>query len=264
MKEVKTIILITVFALLLSGCSFFKKSPVYDLPAGAPSYEKKYDEDTGSTMIVVDGRYYEFFGTLRNKISDDSIRECIGYAGDDKNERLYTLMEDPFDNYIMVKYANGIMEQPGFYRASDTRNKDILTPSYIESLGYECWGSSGLHYEERSAVIGIVCEADNIIEIDYSIDINGRNSNIGGVRYDDMGVLKHGDLLTFEILERSVTKYANPDKPFTVRVTLSVIKKDGQTVDVDGEFTHDMMLGGYFRQLEVHYDEAKGYYLVVN
>ena len=56
----------------------------------------------------------------------------------------------------------------------------------------------------------------------------------------------------------------DPDKPFTVRITLSVIKKDGQTVDVDGEFTHDMMLGGYFRQLEVHYDEAKGYYLVVN
>ena len=263
MMNKKILALILSGAFLMSGCSLMNRTPAPDLPAGAPSFTQD-SNGTGEAVINYNGREYAFFGTLKNSMSNDSLRECIGYVGDDENERIYTLMEDTFDNYIMVKNTNGVMDQPGFYRATDTKNENILTPSYIESLGYESWGSSGLHYEERTAVIGVVCEADNVIEIDYSIDINGENANIGGVRYGNMGVLKHGDLLTIEILERSVIKHAEPDKPFNVRVTLSVIQKDGQTVEVNGEFTHDMMLGGYFRQLEVHYSEAEGYYLVVN
>ena len=259
----KILALILSGAFLMSGCSLINRTPAPDLPAGAPSFTQD-SNGTGEAVINYNGREYAFFGTLKNSMSSGSLRECIGYVGDDKNERIYTLMEDPLDNYIVSKNTSGFMDQPGFYRATDTKNKDILTPSYIESLGYESWGSSGLHYEERSAVIGVVCEADNVIEIGYSIDINGENSNIGGVRYGNMGVLKHGDLLTIEILERSVIKHAEPDKPFSVRVTMTVIDKKGNESKVSGEFTHDMMLGGYFRQLEVHYSECEGYFLVVN
>ena len=188
MMNTKILALILSGAFLMSGCSLINRTPAPDLPAGAPSFTQD-SNGTGEAVINYNGREYAFFGTLKNSMSNDSLRECIGYVGDDKNERIYTLMEDTFDNYIMVKNTNGVMDQPGFYRATDTKNKDILTPSYIESLGYESWGSSGLHYEERTAVIGVVCEADNIIEIGYSIDINGENSNIGGVRY---GIQHHG------------------------------------------------------------------------
>ena len=263
MKNTKILALILSGAFLMSGCSLMNRTPAPDLPAGAPSFTQE-SSATGEAVINYNGREYAFFGTLNGSMSNESLRQCLGYIGDDENERLYTLMEDPFDNYLVAKNTSGVMDQPGFYRATDTKNKDILTPSYIESLGYESWGSSGLHYEERTAVIGIVCEADNVVEIKYSADINGEHSNIGGVRYGNMGVLKHGDLLTIEILERSVVKFTEPDKPFSVRITFTVIDKSGNESKVNGEFTHDMMLGGYFRQLEVHYSECEGYFLVVN
>jgi len=42
------------------------------------------------------------------------------------------------DDYI-VSRDNGWMSQPMFYRAVDTKGKDVYTPDYIDSLDYEYW-----------------------------------------------------------------------------------------------------------------------------
>ena len=263
MKLYKIAAIVLSGAILLSGCNL-KKNPVYDLPAGARNYEQKYYEDQDESLIEIDGRTYSFFGTLRGKMSDDSIRDCVGYLDGDKNTRIYRLMDDPYDNYIMVKNMEGIMEQPSFYRAMDTRQKDILTPSYIESLGYECWGSSGIHYEPSEAVIGLVCNAKNVKEIGYSVKINDEDSHVGGVRLANFGIIKQGEHFTVEIQENRVIKIADKDKPFTVTITFTVLTGDGDEKTVTGVFTHDMMLGGYLRDLEIKYDDSIGYYLYEN
>lgn len=257
-------VLILSGALLMSGCSMIKEDPVYELPSGAPEYTQKYFEDQDEYLLEINGRTYSYFGTLKNRIKSDSVCECIGYMEGDENARLYTLMEDPLDNYIMIRNAEGIMEQPAFYRAMDTRNKDILTPSYIESLGYECWSSSGLHYEEQKASIGVVCNAKKIREINYSVEINGIWIEEGGTRYGNFKELKLKDVFIIDIVENRLIDKVDMTKPFNVEMIFKVITVDGEEKEVSGVFNHDMMMGGYLNNLEIRYDDSTGYYLYEN
>lgn len=141
--------MITCVALIVSGCVRRDLSPAYDLPENAQSYELIYNEDTGATLIELDGRTYSLFGKLKGAESDDYIMACLGFVGNDNNVRIYSLTDDTSLNYIMVLKTDGAANTPDFYRAMDTWQEDILTPSYIEPLGDGSWGSAGLiHYDE--------------------------------------------------------------------------------------------------------------------
>ena len=134
-------------ALLLAGCG----NSVYDLPEGAPAIETRTyvnEKDTEDTYVAImyDGREYVFYGTIGRRMHTKEIAACVGYTGGDTNERIFALSDT--DDYIMQKYMNGMMEQPGFYRAVDTLGKEIYTPDYIDSLDYELWEDSSA--EERS------------------------------------------------------------------------------------------------------------------
>lgn len=133
-----------------SGLCYERLSPpVYDLPEDSNSYELIYNEDMGATLIELDGRTYSLFGKLKGAESDDYIMRCLGFVGNDENVRIYSLTDDAFLNYVMVLKIDGSANAPDFYRAMDTWQEDILTPSYIEPLGIESWGSAGLiHYDE--------------------------------------------------------------------------------------------------------------------
>lgn len=84
---------------------------------------------------------------MKNK----NINKCIGYIiqnensssitdKDNKDIRVYTLIEDANENYLMIyDIKTKEMNQPDFYRAIDTKNKKINTPNYIESLEYNYW-----------------------------------------------------------------------------------------------------------------------------
>ena len=111
MKKQKIAALIMCGALLMSGCSLINSNnEVLDLPPNPQSYDQVYNQEDGDTTIEVNGRTYSYFGQVKGKMSNDSIRECLGYVGADKNLRIYSLCDDPYDNYIMVKYIGGIME----------------------------------------------------------------------------------------------------------------------------------------------------------
>lgn len=261
MNRCKVGILVLCGAVLLSGCSMLDQDKgVLVLPPDPQSYEQVYDEDTGETTIDIDGRTYSYFGSLKGSFSNDSIRECLGYVDDDKNMRIYSLYDDPYDNYIMVKYINGVMEQPSFLRAVDTKHKDIFTPSYIESACYESWGSSGLHYEMTAATVTLVCNCEGVKFIDYDVLINGEDKYTGETGYASHGTIDKGEIFTVEISEWAAGEDTDRDHPFTAAITFTVIDSDGNAHEVAGVYEREMMFGAAFNSLEIR-EENGEYYL---
>ena len=262
MKKQKIAALIMCGTLLMSGCSLINgNNEVLDLPPNPQSFEQVYNEEDGDTTIEVYGRTYSYFGQVKGKMSNDSIRECLGYVGADKNLRIYSLCDDPYDNYIMVKYIGGIMDQPSFLRAVDTRQQDVYTPSYIESSGYECWGSSGMHYEMPEACIEFICNAENVMLIDYEVMVNGEYAGCGQTGYITYKAIRKGELFEFSMNEATYGQKADKDKPFDVAVTFTVTDTDNNVYEVDGVYEREMMFGARLTGLEIRYDEARGYYL---
>ena len=112
-------------------------------------YIDESDEEYGT--IEYNGRVYLPYGTIKNSLRSTDINECIGYIiqneetssivdFDDKDTRVYTLADDPDENYLMEYYiGTTLMNQPSFWRAVDTRDSQIDTPQYIESLDYSYW-----------------------------------------------------------------------------------------------------------------------------
>ena len=262
MKGIKTTAALLVTALLLSGCSMnFIHNKALDLPSNPQSYKQVYYEDDGETSIEIGGRTYSYFGGIRERMSDDSIRECLGYVDNDKNTRIYSLNDDPLDNYIMIKHIGGVMDQPEFLRAKDTVHEDIYTPSYIKSSSYESWGSSGVHYDMSSVTIGLICNAENVREIGYEFLINGEPAGLGGVRYASAEEIRKGELFDIEITEIQIDGKADRNKPFTISLIFNITDTDGQIRNVEGTYVRDMMLGASLNDLEIRYDETNGYYL---
>ena len=50
-----------------------------------------------------------------------------------------TLIADPNNDFIVLVYEGGVMEQPMFLRAEDICGQSLTTPGYIDDLGYDYW-----------------------------------------------------------------------------------------------------------------------------
>ena len=145
MKKVICIILSLCIIFALTGCG---KDDFPELPLNATAFEMgdfidDTDDDADYGTIEYNGRTYMPYGTLKNKISREDVDRCLGYIVQDgkekKDERIYTLKDDTENNFLMQKSIGGIMDQPMFWRATDTREKGIHEPDYIDSLGYSYW-----------------------------------------------------------------------------------------------------------------------------
>ena len=262
MKKNKITALLLCSALLLPGCSKAKLNrEKMQLPPNPSSFTTVYDTDQDETLITYNGRTYSYFGRLKGSMSKDSIRECLGFVDDDKDTRIYSLTEDPNDNYLMLRHTNGMMDQPEYLRATDTKNKSIFTPSYIKSGGYESWGSSGIHYEMPEVTIGLICNAESIISISYEVDINGESAFIGGVENADKSTIKKGELFNLDFNEIMFENNADVDKPFNISLTFTVTDNEGRDHEVKGTYTRNMMFGASLNDLEIREDGNGGYYL---
>ena len=93
--------------------------------------------------IEYNGRTYVGYGTVKNSIDGNDVGKCLGYIIQDgvvmKDIRVFLLNADPDENYLVQLVSGGIMDQPIFFRALDSRRKGIGTPPYIESLDYPYW-----------------------------------------------------------------------------------------------------------------------------
>ena len=136
--------------MLLTGCGWLNDSEKYGALPNPPvrftqqDYVNPKNPEDGYMAVEYGGRLYLPYGTLKGVIRPKDVQACIGYVfqedyPDDTNSRLHTLAADQDVNYLMEYYVNGMMEQPTFYRALDTRGREIVTPGFIESLDYDVW-----------------------------------------------------------------------------------------------------------------------------
>lgn len=114
----------------------------------------EYKSDIDDTLygsLNYNDRIYIPYGTLKGQIKTKDIKNCIGYIIQDENSssttnlndkdtRVYTLVNDKDENFLMVYYiGESLMNQPDFYRALDTKDKNIEIPNFIDKEDYEYW-----------------------------------------------------------------------------------------------------------------------------
>ena len=144
MKRTIIILAAALSLILFSGCNKID----YSLPDDPTVFTERsyfYNNKTGGELagFEYNGRDYVFFGTIKGGILSNEVGKCIGYIYDennpeDKNNRVMKLTAT--DDFLMCYYISGIMDPAVFYRAADTRDKDIEIPEYINDNGYRYWG----------------------------------------------------------------------------------------------------------------------------
>lgn len=240
MKPIKknrllTAVCILTLAFCFSGCSMpgdlFAKEPEMYATAGSI---KMYDSDSMDSMLIdVNGRTYAPYGVVKKSMSNRSLRECVGYIDDDKDRRVYTLEEDPFDNYLVQKTVNAFMDPPMFFRDISTIKEDIFTPYYIESLDYEEWEQSGCYADMKEFDVNILLDADDVYELSMDYKVNGVDSGTGGVRNADRSELEKGEFYGISVTEMALYGKFNKDAPFDVECYFHVETMDGEMHDLE-------------------------------
>ncbi len=144
-QKIPAILLITVLLVMAVGCW----QRIYpDLPWDAIVFRGGTFTDTendGAQYMTITwgGRTYMPYGTLKNRLRAGDVNDCLGYIlrndESDRNDRIYLLAADPNHNYLLEHYVCGMMDQPTFWRAVDTRFQSIDSPGFIESLQYDFW-----------------------------------------------------------------------------------------------------------------------------
>ena len=152
MKKLIKLVFIFVFVFVLTACGIEFPPLEEDAIGFRISYlEDENDDNMGYSTIEYNGRTYATFGLYNNSLKEGDIDKCIGYIVQDENAssivdldnkdtRVYTLKSDPENNFLMEYYIkSNLMNEPIFYRAIDTRGKDIKIPSFIKDIGESYW-----------------------------------------------------------------------------------------------------------------------------
>ena len=150
--KILTAILIVLFLFCLTSCNIRYPELGKDAIAfQAGSFVDENDDSAGYLTIEYNGRTYIPYGTLKGTLTAKDLDKCIGYIvrdenssfvvnKDDTDTRIYTLTDDPDNNFLMEYYiGTTLMNQPSFFRALDTKGKDIIIPEIVDSLGYHFW-----------------------------------------------------------------------------------------------------------------------------
>ena len=151
---------LTAALLLFTGCAGTAGFPGLKPDAKGFRVGRYIDRnDSGASYgtIVYKGRTYMPYGTVGKIMFKSDIGECIGFMIFDKtadtDTRVFTLAEDAAADFLMDKYfGSGHSEESLFWRAADTRGKDIEIPDFIDSLDYAYW--SGTEKEQMCGTKG--------------------------------------------------------------------------------------------------------------
>jgi len=118
--------------LFLNGCG-----DPYALPDHPVQFRTGHTEDKngdGYQTIEWNGKTYAPYGIPRTQAE---FAACLGYVGDDRNDRVFAAEGLLTDMYLLNFYVGGEMEQAVYYRALDTFGAHA--PEQIEPLGYALW-----------------------------------------------------------------------------------------------------------------------------
>lgn len=148
----KKIFLIIIMILIITGCS--KKYPELEKNAigfETNSYIDELDDNASYLTFEYEGRTYMPYSSLKGTIHKKDVAKCIGYIIQNENvssivdinnkdTRVYTLTIDPEHNFLMIYYiGTTLMNQPDFFRATDTKGKNIKIPEFIDDTDYNYW-----------------------------------------------------------------------------------------------------------------------------
>ena len=133
MKRVFKYLLIITIILFLGGCSFKLK----ELPSDPLRYETKEistgEDEEYYQVIEYQSKDYVYYGNIKTRgLNNDytyAFGNCLGYVGEDTNDRIYELKGYPSDNFVINYYVNGEMMEPVVLKSLDY-NGDI--PDIIE------------------------------------------------------------------------------------------------------------------------------------
>ena len=143
MKKIPLIILPLLCLTLCCGCGIDKDLPADPTAFQTGSFTNPADPEDGYLSIEYNGRVYIPYGTLRTRLTGRDVGPCLGYTVQDgepqTDVRIFLLNADPEANFLLRMAVNGIMEQPDFFRATDTAGKNVPEPDCIESLHYAFW-----------------------------------------------------------------------------------------------------------------------------
>ncbi len=143
------ILLVLMNILLLSGCTNTLGVELPDDPIEFVTYDFDNPDNPDDEYMAFDydGRTYILYGTLNGVIHKSALGGCLGYLTmdngmeDDKGDLVVTLKSVNNYDILMNYYINDGtgMNDPVFFRAIDTQDKDIEIPNYISPSTYEFW-----------------------------------------------------------------------------------------------------------------------------
>ena len=100
-------------------------------------------DNPSDTFLSVEygGRTYIPYGVLKEAIDGDDVGACLGYYVQDgekmEDVRFFLLNADPDANFLVRMQIGGEMTQPDFFRAVDTKGRDVRIPRCIDSADEE-------------------------------------------------------------------------------------------------------------------------------
>ena len=249
-------------ASLFSGCDIIDglKSKRPELPAYAESVSRYIPDSSSLAHIDVNGRTYVPFASVKGNMFNSEFRECLGYLDDNRSERIYTLCDDPFDNYLVVMNIDSFMDSPSVWRDFATYNKDILTPDFVDPLGNEEWGHSGCYSEMKEFDIDILLEADDVYELSMDYKVYGEDCGTTGVRNANKTELKRGEVYGIEVSEISIYGKFDKDGPLDVECHFHVETMNGEMHDLEYVYK-DTVEFGYKISLTLTGNAQDGYVL---
>ncbi len=234
-------------AVMFSGCNLsLKNEERFQLPDNPVSFEMNDIDSSSLNTIEVNDRTYMPYGSLKGELKYVAIQDCLGYLDGDKNLRVYTLNDDPYDNYLMVVNVDRMNETPDIWRDFSTYSEDIFTPKIVEPAGYEEWGSSDLHYEMEAVQFVVTVDADDVKVITMNYYSGDHIIGTSGSGRADEKVITKGDKMYYEIPEISADKLAPDGGSFEIRCEFTLQAENNDTYTVEGSFERSVKLGDTF------------------
>ena len=101
------------------------------------SYVDENDDGASYLIFEYNGRTYMSYSGLKGTLKSRDLDKCIEYITQDENS---SSVVDKENNFLMEHYIGTTeMNQPIFYRAMDTKGKNINIPKIIDDIEHNYW-----------------------------------------------------------------------------------------------------------------------------
>jgi len=133
-KSIFIALFLCLILLALAGCA---KRIDYSLPDDpvefiADTFTNPADENDEHLSLEYNGRVYILYGKLKSSIDGNDVGKCVGYYVQDgrkmEDVRFFLLADDENAIFLVSMDTAGVMNQLDFFRAVDTKEKNIDIP----------------------------------------------------------------------------------------------------------------------------------------